>query len=69
MFLTKTEIAHLYGMCVNTVTLRVDEMIRTGQYPDAFKQPKRMILVDPDQFDRFLRDRAIKEWEKKNGQG
>lgn len=66
MFLTKTELAHLYGMCINTVTARIDEMIRTGKYPDAFRQPKRMIMVDPDAFDHFLRDRAMKEWEKRN---
>ena len=69
MFLTKTELAHLHGVCVNTITKRVDEMIRTGEYPDAFRQPKRMIMVDPDAFDHFLRERAIKEWEKRHEQG
>ena len=70
MFLTKTELAHLYGMCVNTVDKRVMEMAATGNYPNAFKMHKRAVLIDPDEFDRFTRERALKELERRlNGQG
>lgn len=58
MYLTKSEVAALYGMCINTVSKRMNEMMESGRYPTAFKQPKRATLVDLDQFDAFLIWRA-----------
>ena len=68
MFLTKTELAHLHGVCVNTISKRCDEMMTTGKYKHAFKQVARKLIVDADAFDEFLQERAIKEWEKRHGQ-